>query len=95
MAAPDQHALVAGQGYVYAGTLRTPSTGVTGLCTPPNGTADGTVHLIAPPQGGPAQAFTWNATLKLWMTTSALSKRLGFPPDYLSRHGWSYVKPAT
>ena len=95
LASPTTHRLMSKRGYVKAGPLIMPVTGTPGRCNPPKNSVHGSIHLIQPPQGGPAISFTWHAKANCWMNLQTNAKRMGFPPDYLSRWGWVYSSVVT
>jgi hypothetical protein len=94
MNAPDFHRLEAGVGYTRVGRLPMPTTGSPSNCSPPDSALEGSVHLLRPPQSLDPRAFIWNKSKGLWLAFNSNSKRLGYSPEYLSRHGWAYLRPS-
>lgn len=91
---PTHHQFVRGLGYVHHGCEPDLPSGARGSknCAPPEGTKDGTVHLLQPPGSAPPMKMVWIAAEKAWKSQIAgRGNRLAWTPAHLSRAGWSYV----
>jgi len=78
-------------GYLRVGPLQTFGTFPAARCYPPAGTTHKTWHALQPPNGHPPIEFLWSETTKTWITDDRRSNRLGYAPEYLSSHGWTYL----
>ena len=90
--AKTDHVLVFGKGYFRAASpLRHGS--ISGSAAHPSILeADDSMHILKAP-GGPAElVFKWVEKEKAWERRGG--KRMAFKADYLSSHGWTYVRPA-
>jgi len=63
-----------------------------GNCAAPFPPEDGSRHLIKPPGNHEALFATWHAKSGVWLFVGG--RRLGFTPDYLASHGWTYLRAA-
>lgn len=91
------HQFVPGFGYIAHGGAPVLPKGSNGTkdCNPPEGTADGTVHLLRPPNGDDPMAFRWIAAERAWGTMRLdRGNRIAWAPDHLMRAGWAYVSPS-
>lgn len=103
MAKPSEHIFVPGMGYARIGELK-PLKGQkqifgmlpTNLCYPAAGARDKSWHALQPPGDAKPICFQWLTGAKEWfrLNTHGTSRRLGFSPEYLSSHGWTYHKAA-
>lgn len=93
MNSPTTHVLMEGGGYFRMSALPMPKTGAPNLCDPPVQTADRSSHLLQSPQG-PTQSFVWHTNQRAWMAFDTRARRIGFLAEYLSRHGWKYLRAA-
>jgi hypothetical protein len=90
---PTSHVFERGAGYRHVGppTVRPSREGNSQLVVPSSAPA-GSAHWLSPPGGGRLVRATWTGKTRTWLVTGG--NRLGFPTDYLSAHGWTYVGPA-
>ena len=92
MASKTTHSVVQGHGYVqhaFPPVLR--AVPLAPPCNPPPGAMDGETHMLCPPNGGEALAFTWVARELAWERPGG--NRLAWTAAYLGSHGWSYGGP--
>jgi hypothetical protein len=95
---PDVYSFVPGKGYFQHDKqpMAVPGKGPVDRCSPPNGTQDGTIHLLKSPGSDKSFTFRWMQARRVWVVTSGAvmkAHRLGFTDIYLSRAGWIYVGP--
>ena len=65
-------------------------------CVPPEGTKDGTAHLLQPPGGHPQMILLWVEAEGAWASRHpGKGNRLAWTTDHLMRAGWEYVGPFT
>lgn len=84
------HAFIHGMGYVYVGPLQVRNHVSAGLKPPPE--ADhGSLHWVMTPQGARLQ-MRWDKVNGVWEHphNRALGNRLGWTPEYLGSHNWTY-----
>ncbi len=63
-------------------------------CDPPQGTRDGTHHMMRPPNGAAPIRMAWVAGEKAWASINpARGNRMAWPVDHLKRAGWEYGEP--
>jgi len=91
---PLAHRMRVGRGYVAMQPLEVPEDAKYPLdrCNPPPGSVDGSVHILAS-ASGVEREFQWIAPMRSWRTNAIDARRMGFKKEYLSAHGWSYVRP--
>lgn len=89
--APAEHKLVPRMGWLHLGELPVPTQPILGpaACLPPDGAADGSLHLLKPRNGEVGLPFTWLAGLQQWQPHGR-GRREAFRPVYLAAHGWQY-----
>jgi hypothetical protein len=64
-------------------------------CDPGAGAADGSVHVLRPPNGHPEMRMVWVAAERAWAPERAdRGNRLAWTISHLSKAGWEYVGPA-
>ena len=92
LADPTMHALVPEVGYVRARGPLPPGPVRGASCAAPGKPEDGSRHLLQPP--GPLEPLfaTWSAAAGAWLFVGG--RRLGFTPEYLASHGWTYSRAA-
>lgn len=91
---PTLHSHATGAGYVKHATPPVPPpTRNKTKAAPPKGTQDGTAHLLKSPCGNATAAFIWQATGQLWRPSAMGGLRLAYSVEYLSGHGWKYLRP--
>jgi hypothetical protein len=93
------HSFIPKQGYIEHGNapLAKPGPHPHDRCAPPQGAPFGSEHYLQPPGKHPPRKFRWIANQRVWAVTGAdrmRAHRLGFSDTYLSRAGWTYLKPA-
>jgi hypothetical protein len=60
-------------------------------CMPPQGTADGSMHMLTPPGGHPPIKMRWVLSEQAWASlVPDKGNRLAWPASYLQRVGWEY-----
>ena len=90
--AMTKHSFVPGAGYLLFSEAPGPMGPQPGnRCYPPNGTVDGSAHLLTPPGGAPMR-FMWVDMERAWARPGG--KRMAFAAEYLSSLGFVYVRPA-
>lgn len=62
-------------------------------CIPPAGTQNDTWHALKSPNGSLLE-FRWLAADRAWWPRLQRGWRVAFPAEYLSSHGWQYVRPS-
>jgi hypothetical protein len=90
------HQFAAGLGYVaHSGPPELPPIARgTKNCAPPNGTADGSLHVMRPPNGHPPITMRWVQAEQAWASLQPeKGNRLAWPGSYLMRAGWAYGEP--
>lgn len=88
---PTGHAYFPSLGYLEMGPLPMPKKNVAGGDARPSPKPDAlSKHRLQSPHG-PEVVMTWLAT-GAWEASGG--KRMAFPVEYLSAHGWKYVGPA-
>lgn len=94
LANPTTHQYASGIGFVDHGAPLVAKSGphAAGLCTPPDGTKNGSVHTLRSPGRRSLMRFVWVGAQRAWARNGG--KRLAFTAEYLSRTGWTYVGPA-
>ncbi len=61
-------------------------------CAPPDGTADGSVHIMVPPNGHPKVEMVWVAGENAWAARRPdQGNRLAWTISHLSKAGWEYA----
>lgn len=91
------HQMVAGLGYVaHSGPPELPpGSDGSANCDPPATTADGSVHLLRPPNGARPIAMKWVVAERAWESmTPDRGNRLAWPADFLKKAGWAYMSAA-
>lgn len=92
---PAHHQYVQGIGHLtHSGPPELPP-GANGSknCDPPEGTKDGTHHMMKPPNGGAPVRMSWNAGQRVWMSINpGKGNRLGWSVEHLRKAGWSYAR---
>ena len=68
-----------------------PKSGPKPTLIPPK---DGTIHELYGPSQLAVVRLRWNAKGNAWMSPNGQGHRIGFTPEYLAHHGWSYKGPA-
>lgn len=91
MANPTAHRFIPGDGYTLCAPLPKRGAHPPNRANPPDGTRDGSKHMLTVPGGGAQAAFTWLAPHSCWERPGGL--RVAFAADYLSRAGWVYAGP--
>lgn len=93
-AKPTLHRFIRGIGYLaHDGPPELPR-GSNGKknCAPPEGTPDGSIHLLQPPTGAPPMALKWSVKHSAWLSLEpSAGNRLGWPAEHLMKAGWEYV----
>jgi hypothetical protein len=92
---PTRHQFIAGLGHVaHEGVPEVPlgaALSPPDRAHPPAGAADGSRHLLNPPNGGKSIAFEWLAVHQAWKSERPeAGNRLAWPATFLSRAGWTY-----
>lgn len=91
------HQFVPGLGYVahQGPPPLNPRANGTKNCDPPQGTRDGSVHLLRPPNGHPPITMVWIAMERAWASRMPeRGNRLAWPTSHLRRAEWEYIGPA-
>lgn len=86
---PASHVFMPGVGY-----LRLPKISGYGplpqhQCNPPKDVVEGDWYKLKPSGGAEPITFQWISNC--WVRVQKDTKRLGYPPEYLSSHGWSFI----
>lgn len=102
---PHSYRLVPGGGYIHVGPIRVGEPlGPPGmvrrrvhgdhprdLCDPPQDAQHKSWHTLQPPGNADRPvAFMWLPGPQQYMRIDPHAHRMGFPPAYLSSHGWTY-----
>lgn len=86
------HQFLPGQGYFKVNALKNKVGGPTDKASPPQPVADKSEHVLQMP-GGDTKTMRWVATEGAWESTKPEpARRMAFTAEYLSSHGWKYVK---
>lgn len=89
---PVNHVFIPEVGYARA-NKELPHGPVKGArCEAPTPPEHGSRHLLQPQKPHEPLFSTWNDAAKCWMFVGG--RRLGFKPDYLASHGWTYLRAA-
>jgi len=94
---PHTHTFVPKRGYIEIhgkAAALTPGRNPVSGCRPPRDTKEWSWHNLKGPGSDKTVAFQWQLAREVWVRLDPNAKRLGFPADYLSSHGWSYAGPA-
>lgn len=97
LARKTHHQFCPGIGYVaHSGPPELqPGSNGSANCIPAATAADGTLHLMQPPQGHPPITMRWVAVERAWESLQPeRGNRLAWPADYLRKVGWAYLRPA-
>ena len=90
---PTAYRFIAGHGYNYTGDMPMPLLAVhpPSAVMPPNGTEDGTWHMLLIPNGEKALPWQWGAEKQVWKPGLASGAfRVAFSCAYLAAVGWTY-----
>jgi hypothetical protein len=82
-----------GQGYSYVGDMPMPLIAVRPhtAVMPPEGTEDGTWHMLLIPNGETALSLQWGKAKQVWKPGLASGAfRVAFSCAYLAACGWTY-----
>lgn len=91
------HQFIPGIGYIAHSGPPTLPPGSNGSqsCLPKGDAADGSLHLMQPPNGHPPITMKWVAVERAWESLQPeRGNRLAWPHDHLMKAGWSYLRPA-
>src|ERR1700744_570478 len=91
------HQFVRGLGYVNHGAEPpVPPAAIPSYAVPPEGTADGSLHILNPSHNAPPMTMGGVAAEKAWRHPhdSARGNRMAWTAVFLGRSGWAYVGPA-
>ena len=88
---PANHIFRPGTGHLRA-AKPLPMGALKGTTCAADAPKDGTRHLLQPPYDHESLFATWHAASGCWLFVGG--RRLGFTPDYLASHGWSYLRAA-
>ncbi len=89
------HRYIPGRGYLRMGRpLQMPPSplGNAPDCEPPHDAADGSVHMLRPPEASHAapMPFAWHRDRREWAPVGANGRRMAFTSAYLAAYGWTY-----
>jgi len=94
---PTHHQFVPGIGYiVHSGPPEMPQgrSGAGKPCKPPQGTEDGSLHFLQPPNQHPKMPMRWLAKHHCWAPMRhGQGNRLAWSDEHLSAAGWAYMRP--
>lgn len=83
------HSFIPGVGFLRHATKLQGGPFVGKVCSPPDGSADGSIHRLVPPQANSLpMLFKWVASERAWERPGGF--RLAFTDSYMGSHGWTY-----